>query len=219
MNRFRPRRPSPAMTVALIALFVAMGGTGYAALKLPRNSVGTKQIKNNAVTGSKVKNGSLTGADINGGTLGTIPAATHANSADNAAHANGADQAPPVGAAGGALTGTFPNPGLACPPGTNRLGNSCVETSTRADADWPTAIDTCTAAGRRLGTPAEVWALAERDEIGGWTSTAYVDGGTSSTRITAIFLSSGAGGSAPFITFLNQTQTHSYRCFADLGSQ
>jgi hypothetical protein len=221
MNRFRPRRPSPALAVALLALFVALGGTGYAAFKLPKNSVGTKQIKTNAVTGAKVKNGSLTGADINAGTLGTIPAATHASSADSAIHANGADQAPPVGGAGGALSGSFPNPSLACPSGTNRLGDSCVETSNRADADWQTAINACTGAGRRLGTPAEVWALAERDSVGGWTSTAYQDnnGTTASNKITAIFLSNGVGGPAPFISFLDQMQTHSYRCFANLGSQ
>ena len=53
------RRPSPSMVVALIALFVALGGTGYAALKLPANSVGTKQLKKNAVTGAKVKDFSL----------------------------------------------------------------------------------------------------------------------------------------------------------------
>src|SRR4051794_30824494 len=48
----RLRLPSPAMSVALLALFVAMGGAGYAALKLPRNSVGTAQLKANAVTGA-----------------------------------------------------------------------------------------------------------------------------------------------------------------------
>ena len=32
------------MVVALVALFVAMSGTGYAAIKLPRNSVGSKQM-------------------------------------------------------------------------------------------------------------------------------------------------------------------------------
>lgn len=36
--------PSPAMVVACTALAVALGGTGYAALTLPRNSVGTKQL-------------------------------------------------------------------------------------------------------------------------------------------------------------------------------
>ncbi len=35
---------------------VALGGTGYAAIKLPKNSVG---FKKNAVTGAKIENGSL----------------------------------------------------------------------------------------------------------------------------------------------------------------
>jgi hypothetical protein len=43
------RRPSGSMVVAFIALLVAMGGTGYAAIALPKNSVGTKQLKKNAV--------------------------------------------------------------------------------------------------------------------------------------------------------------------------
>jgi hypothetical protein len=37
-------RPSPATALSLIALFVALGGTGYAAATLPRNSVGTAQV-------------------------------------------------------------------------------------------------------------------------------------------------------------------------------
>jgi hypothetical protein len=37
---------SSAHAIALIALMVALGGTGYAAFRLPKNSVGTKQIKN-----------------------------------------------------------------------------------------------------------------------------------------------------------------------------
>ena len=32
MKRFRPSRPSPALVVSIIALIVAMGGTGYAAI-------------------------------------------------------------------------------------------------------------------------------------------------------------------------------------------
>ena len=50
--------------IALLALFVALGGTSYAAVALPKNSVGTAQIKKNAVTSAKVKNGSLTSADF-----------------------------------------------------------------------------------------------------------------------------------------------------------
>ena len=68
--KFRPvRRPSPAMVVACISLFVAVGGTSYAAVKLPRNSVGGAQIKANSVTSSKVKNGALTKDDFKAGQL------------------------------------------------------------------------------------------------------------------------------------------------------
>lgn len=62
-------RPSPAMVVACIALVLALGGTGYAAIKLPKNSVGTPQIKKNAVTSAKVKDGSLTKSDFKAGSL------------------------------------------------------------------------------------------------------------------------------------------------------
>jgi hypothetical protein len=55
----RLRKPTPSMLIALLALFVALGGSSYAALQLPRGSVGTKQLKNNAVTSPKVKNNSL----------------------------------------------------------------------------------------------------------------------------------------------------------------
>jgi hypothetical protein len=44
------------MLVALSALFVALGGTGYAATRLlPRNSVGEHQLRNSAVTSSKIR--------------------------------------------------------------------------------------------------------------------------------------------------------------------
>lgn len=84
MDQSRKRRwlraPSPSMIVACIALFVALGGTSYAAIKLPANSVGTKQIKNSAVTGAKVKDATLTGADIVASTLGKVPSAASADS-------------------------------------------------------------------------------------------------------------------------------------------
>jgi hypothetical protein len=55
--------------VAYLALFVALGGSSYAATNLPKNSVGSKQIKKNAVTSSKVKNGSLLARDFKAGQL------------------------------------------------------------------------------------------------------------------------------------------------------
>lgn len=94
MMRFRPGSPSPALVVAVIALIVALGGTGYAAVTLPAHSVGSKQLKrravttskihHGAVTSSKVKNNTLRGRDINELTLGQVREARHAEAAINA---------------------------------------------------------------------------------------------------------------------------------------
>ena len=62
--------PSPALVVSLIALFVALGGTSYAAINsLPANSVGTVQIKNGAVTAPKLNATALANYLKFGGTL------------------------------------------------------------------------------------------------------------------------------------------------------
>jgi hypothetical protein len=82
ISRLLPRRlPSPAMIVACLALTVALGGTSYAAIRLPANSVGTKQLKRGAVTGVKVKRDTLTGSQINETRLGLVRIASTANSA------------------------------------------------------------------------------------------------------------------------------------------
>ena len=80
-----------ADVMATVAVFIALGGSAYA-FHLGKNSVGSKQlkksavttakIKNAAVTGAKVKRGTLTGSQINASTLGTVPNAAHAGSAD-----------------------------------------------------------------------------------------------------------------------------------------
>jgi len=60
-----------ANVTSSLALFVALGGTGYAALKLPKNSVHAKQIAAGAVRSAEVKNHSLKPADF--ATLPTGP--------------------------------------------------------------------------------------------------------------------------------------------------
>jgi hypothetical protein len=72
LNRFRSR-PTFASVVSVMALFVALGGTSYAAAKLPKNSVGSAQIKSNGVGSSDVKNGSLRGVDFRAGELPAGP--------------------------------------------------------------------------------------------------------------------------------------------------
>jgi hypothetical protein len=53
-------RPTPALVVAFVALFAAMGGFGYAAAKIKQSSVKTKNIKNAAVTTDKIADGAVT---------------------------------------------------------------------------------------------------------------------------------------------------------------
>jgi hypothetical protein len=63
------RHLSPALVVSCLALLVALGGTGYAAIALPPGSVGTKQLKNGAVVASKVKPRSLLARNFKPGQL------------------------------------------------------------------------------------------------------------------------------------------------------
>jgi len=67
------RRPSPALVVACLALAVSLGGTGYAAVVLPANSVGTKQLQNGAVVGAKVKRHSLVASNFKPGAVPAGP--------------------------------------------------------------------------------------------------------------------------------------------------
>jgi hypothetical protein len=55
---------SYANVTATLALFVALGGTGYAAVQLERNSVGSKQIRSKAVGASELKRGAVTSRAI-----------------------------------------------------------------------------------------------------------------------------------------------------------
>jgi hypothetical protein len=98
-----------------LALFVALGGGAYAAIKIPKNSVGTTQIKKNAVTTAKVKDHSLLQKDFK---TGQIPAG-----AAGAAGPQGPQGAPgpqglvgPKGDVGPANTKTFQ--GSISSPGT-----------------------------------------------------------------------------------------------------
>ena len=98
MKRTHFRHASPSMVVACVALLIALGGTGVAAVTavLPHNSVGTVQLQSNAVTSAKVKNGSLLKADFK---AGQIPAGLPGPAGTPGA-AGAAGPAGPAGAAG-----------------------------------------------------------------------------------------------------------------------
>ena len=55
------RRPSPALVLSFVAVFLAATGGAVAGVQ-----IGGKQIKDGSITGKDVKNNSLSGTDIKG---------------------------------------------------------------------------------------------------------------------------------------------------------
>src|SRR4051812_42384736 len=53
-----------ANVMATIAVFIALGGSSYAALKLPTNSVGAREIRTGAVRSSELKDRSVAPEDL-----------------------------------------------------------------------------------------------------------------------------------------------------------
>ena len=115
MKSFLRRRPSPALVISLIALFVSLGGVSYGVAtgsidsrELKNNNVRTKDLRNNdvrtrdlrnnevrgldirrsTIQGSDVALNTLTGDDVRESGLGKVPSAT---SADTAASATSAE--------------------------------------------------------------------------------------------------------------------------------
>ena len=93
--RHMVRRTSPAMVVACLALLVALGGTSVAAVSqlVPRNSVGTAQLRDNAVSRTKVRNNAINSTKVANRSLLAVDLATGQLPAGRAG---------PTGPAGGA---------------------------------------------------------------------------------------------------------------------
>ena len=94
-------RPSPAMVVAAISLFVAIGGVAGAlpgrntvdSGDIKKNAVKSADIAANAVRSADIGENQVTGNDISEATLAKVPSAASADSATTAANATNATTA------------------------------------------------------------------------------------------------------------------------------
>ena len=198
------KRPSPAMVVALIALFVALGGTSYAALR-----IGSKQIVNNSIrsidvrdntlrgkdvlngglTGKDVANDSLTGADIFETSLGTVPTAVNATNASTLGGKSVTD-----------LT-------VHCPTDTPYHYAGACYTTFKPASDFFSASKVCGDEGKKLPSASELTALTERTNAtlqGNEISSSLYNTGTTFRYI--------AVNDAGVISTADTTTSNNFRC-------
>jgi hypothetical protein len=130
MKQSRPRRPSAALLISCLALFVALGGTVYAGSKIngksvKKNTLPGNRIKKNTLPGNKIKKDSLTGTQINESTLSQVPKAASAASATSAGSLASVQYVavvvPLVKELDNGVTGIAP-----CPAGTNVIGGGAT---------------------------------------------------------------------------------------------
>lgn len=165
----RTLRPSPALGVALLALVLAVGGTSYAAVKLPAKSVGTPQLKNKAVTAPKLKNGAVTGAKLQ---AGAVNGKTLADGSVTAAHV--ATESLTGGQINEGTLGTVPSAASAPVQGlTYTSANGSIEphTGVTLHGDCPAGLRPISG-GLRVEDPSTEFVIDGYPQGNGWTGNA-----------------------------------------------
>jgi len=164
LERSRWRGPSPALVVACLALFVALGGTVLAATKIDGRTIKVKSLPGNRVAvaslpgnrlapgtipGDRLAPKSIKGAQIDITTLGQVPSADHATSAETARHADtatAADHAADATKINGRSVG--------CGEGAREFAGACWDVQVDPkSASAPEAAAACAAMGGELPSP------------------------------------------------------------------
>lgn len=223
------RRNGPALALAAIALFAALGGSVYAATKgrldgravkvksLPGNRVKPRSLPGNRLKPHSVPAAALgaplTGAGIDESSLGQVPYATHA---ETAGFAKSADDAQTALSAVNALDAQTVNGHSAgCQMGLIFFAGACWPASPSADAATaPQAAIECAKQGGALPEALQLVAFASQASI------ALAAGGEWSSDITnvsgpnlygTVFVSQ-----AGSVDFDLSTESHHYRCIIPL---
>jgi hypothetical protein len=225
------RLPSPALVVAGLALFVALGGTVYAAKKaridgkavkvksLPGNRLKVRSIPANRLKPGVlertlgVQAGPITGAEIDELTLGQVPEAAHALSADTAQSAVDAQSA--VNAVNAVNAQTVNGHSAGCMPGTQLFAGACWQSFTSETAvSAPAAATSCAVQGGTLPEALQLAAFSQQPGVvldGGTEWTGDVTNMTSQDIYAVVTVSSGGN-----INFTASTNTRKFRCVIPL---
>jgi hypothetical protein len=219
------RRPRHATIVAYLALFVALGGTGYAAINLPNNSIGAKHIKRGAVASKQVRNNTIRTQDVRNNTLrtrdvrnGTLRGRDlHANALGTREINEDKLGLVPEAANARTLAGLTPDQlKIACPAGTAPSGDTCIETIYRPGLSHGQANRTCTLAGRRLPTFLELTAYLDFDRPvapGGEHTANVAESPDVPGQVNALVILTTTGSSVEFID-ANGSEARGFRCVA-----
>jgi hypothetical protein len=222
-------RHSPALVVSAIALFVALGGSVYAAKKAKLNgrairakSLPGNRLKLRSVPANRLKPGALkgvsiptplTGVDINELTLGQVPSAAHAERADVAQSANDAQTA--LNAVNAINAQTVNGHSAGCMPSTQLFAGACWQSSpSEAAATAPLAAAECAAQGGSLPDALALAAFAKQpgvnlDEGDEWSGDITNVSGLNVYGVVTVSAVSGINSAL-------STSTKHYRCVIPL---
>lgn len=232
--RQRNRFGFPALVLSIIALFAALGGTVYAAKTVKK--IDGKLIKVKSIPGNRIKPRSITakqlslgvlltagsqqitGAQIKESTLGEVPNAAHATTADTARSATDALTAL---AAVNAITAEKINGYSAgCLPGTLPFAGACWQSSPNSPAT--NAVDAAIACALKNGTLPSALELSAFAQLAGLTLDAEGEWASDIVTFTtvdvfsaAIVLPSGSIDDALF-NKSGVSETKKYRCVIPL---
>jgi hypothetical protein len=182
MKRSGWRGPSPALVIACLALFVALGGTVLAATKINGKTIEVKSLPGNrlevgSVPGNRIAPGSLKGSQIKADTLGEVPNAAHADSATTARRAQtatAADHADDATTINGRAVG--------CGQGERQFAGACWDLQPSANAvNAMSAASACTARGGELPDLEELLLFDQQPGVGietagEWTGSVHAIG-------------------------------------------
>lgn len=176
------RRPSPALAVSALALFLALGGTVYAAKKakidgravkvksLPGNRLKLRSIPANRLKPGVLKTAGadqkalITGAEIDELSLGQVPNAAHAETADSAKSATDAQTA--LNAVNAITAQSVNSHEAGCLPGTQAFAGACWQSSSSETAvSAPAAANSCAVQGGTLPEALQLAAFSQQPGV------------------------------------------------------